>query len=52
MNKILDMGQENFQGVLSKKKYIIIADTAPAAASRDIADLLRKERIKQTVGTR
>ena len=52
MNKILDMGQENFQGGLSKKKYIIIADTTSATASRDIADLLKKECIKQVVGTR
>jgi len=51
INKILDMGQENFQGGLSKKKYIILADTATTTASRDIADLLKKECIKQVVGT-
>lgn len=42
MNQILDMGRENFKGGLSKKKYITIADTTPATASRDIADLIEK----------
>ena len=51
INKILDMGQENFQGGLSKKKYTILADTATATASRDIADLLEKKCIMQAVGT-
>ena len=51
LNKILDMGSENFDGGLSKKKYIKIADTTPATASRDMADLLEKKCIKQIKGT-
>ena len=51
LNKILDMGGENFAGGLSKKKYIKIAATAPATASRDMADLLEKKCIEQIEGT-
>jgi Fic family protein len=51
INKILDRGRENFLGGLSRKKYTIIADTTPATASRDIADLLEKGCIKQVEGT-
>jgi len=51
LNKILDMGSENFEGGLSKKKYIKIAGTTPATASRDIVDLIRKKCIKQIEGT-
>ena len=51
INKILDMGRENFSGGLSRKKYIIIADTTSATTSRDIADLLGKKCIKQVEGT-
>ena len=52
MNKILDIGSENFIGDLSKKKYIKIADTTPATASRDIAYLLNKKCIEQVEGTK
>ena len=51
INKILDMGRENFDGGLSKKKYTIIADTASATASRDIDNLIEKGCIKQLDGT-
>jgi len=51
LNKILDMGSENFTGGLSRKKYTIIADTTTATASRDIAELLEKACIKQVKGT-
>ncbi|CAA6803619.1 MAG: Filamentation induced by cAMP protein Fic [uncultured Sulfurovum sp.] len=53
LNKILDMGIENFQGDLSKKKYIKIADTTPTTASRDMKELIDLgciEQIKGTVG--
>lgn len=46
------MGKENFKDGLSRKKYIIIADTTSATASRDIADLLEKKCIKQVTGTK
>ena len=51
LNKILDIGVENFKGDLSKKKYIVIADTTPSTASRDISELLDLECIKQVEGT-
>ncbi len=51
IHKILDMGRENVKGRLSKKKYIIIADTTSATASRDIADLVKKQCLKQVDGT-
>ena len=51
LNKILDIGVDNFQGDLSKKKYITIADTTSATASRDIKELLNLGCIKQVEGT-
>jgi Fic family protein len=45
------MGVENFQGDLSKKKYIKIADTTSTTASRDIKELLELECIKHVEGT-
>lgn len=52
LNKILDIGVDNFKGDLSKKKYITIADTTPATASRDIKELVDRGCIKQVEGTR
>ena len=51
LNKILDIGVENFKGDFSKKKYIIIADTTPSTASRDINELLDLKCIEQVEGT-
>lgn len=51
LNRILDTGVENFQGDLSKKKYIKIADTTSATASRDIKELVELGCIKQVEGT-
>lgn len=51
LNKILDMGVENFQGSLSKKKYMIIADATSTTASRDIAQLIQIGCIRQVDGT-
>lgn len=51
INRILDIGSENFKGDLSKKKYTIIANTTSSTASRDIVELLKKECIKQVEGT-
>jgi len=51
INKILNMGRTNFKGGLSKKKYITIADTTPATASRDIAALIEKKCIRQVDAT-
>ncbi|MEA3353770.1 MAG: Fic family protein [Campylobacterota bacterium] len=51
LNRLLDIGSENFKGDLTKKKYVKIANTAEANASRDIADLLKKDCIKKVEGT-
>lgn len=51
LNKILDMGTENFQGALSKKKYMTITDTASTTASRDITQLIEIGCIRQIEGT-
>ena len=51
LNKILDMGVENFQGGLNKRKYVAIAKTTSATASRDIADLIEKGCIAQVEGS-
>ena len=51
LNKILDIGVDNFKGDLSKKNYMIIADATPSTASRDINELLDLECIKQIDGT-
>ncbi len=51
LNRILDVGVENFLGDLSKKKYIKIADTTPSTASRDIAELLEIGCIKRVKGS-
>lgn len=51
LNKILDMGVENFQGSLSKKKYMTIADSSSTTASRDITQLIEIGCIRQIEGT-
>jgi Fic family protein len=51
INKILDIGIENFKGDLSKKKYLKIADTTASTASRDISELLELGCIMKIEGT-
>ena len=51
MNRLLDIGSENFKGNLSKAKYVKIANTAETNASRDISDLLAKGCIRKVAGT-
>ncbi len=51
INRILDVGVENFKGDLSKQKYIKIADTTSSTASRDITELLELGCIEQIEGT-
>lgn len=51
LNRLLDIGSENFKGNLTKKKYVKIANTAETNASRDIADLLKKGCIEKVEGT-
>ncbi len=51
LNKILDMGVENFEGGLNKRKYVAIAKTTSATASRDMVDLIEKGCITQVEGS-
>lgn len=53
LNKILDMGSENFQGGLNTKKYMALTKVSKATATRDIAGLLEFgciEQVKYTAG--
>ena len=47
----LDKGVKNFEGGLSTKKYIKIANTTSATASRDIKGLVLLGCIRQITGT-
>jgi len=51
LNRLLDIGSENFKGDLTKKKYVKIANTAETNASRDIVDLLQKGCITKVEGS-
>ena len=51
LNKILDKGIENYEGGLNNRKYIAIAKSSSATATRDLKDLLDKGCIKQREGT-
>jgi len=51
LNRLLDIGSENFKGDLSKAKYVKLANTAETNASRDIADLINKGCIIKVKGT-
>lgn len=53
LNKILDIGVDNFEGGLNKSKYISISKTSSATATRDIKELVNKRciyQIENTVG--
>lgn len=53
LNKILDMGSENFEGGLNTKKYINLTKVSKATAVRDITQLVEFgciEQIEQTSG--
>jgi len=51
LNKILDMGADNFEGGLSTKKYIAITKKSKATAIRDIKELLEYGCIEQIEGS-
>jgi len=51
LNKILDMGSENFEGGISTKKYISLTKVSKATAVRDISGLLELGCIKQIEGS-
>jgi len=51
INKILDMGSENFEGGISTKKYISLTKVSKATAVRDISHLVELGCIKQIEGS-
>lgn len=51
LNKILDVGSENFEGGISTKKYIAITKVSKATAVRDLVQLVNLGCIKQLEGT-
>jgi Fic family protein len=51
LNKILDMGVENFEGGLNTKKYISLTKVSKATAVRDITELLDFCCIEQIEGS-
>jgi len=51
INKILNMGSENFEGGISTKKYIALTKVSKATAVRDISQLVEFGCIKQIEGS-
>jgi Fic family protein len=51
LNKILDIGIANFEGGLTKRKYIAISKASSTTASRDLLDLIEKGCIRQVEGS-
>ncbi len=52
LNKILDIGVENFEGGINTKKYMSITKVSKATAIRDILALVEYGCIKQVEGTK
>jgi len=51
LNKILDMGSENFEGGISTKKYISLTKVSKATAVRDISQLVEFGCIRKIEGS-
>jgi len=51
LNKLLDIGSENFEGGINTRKYASITKTSKATASREIKDLVEKKCLIQIEGT-
>lgn len=51
LNKILDLGKDNFEGGLTTRKYINITKTSRRTAIRDIQDLLEQKLITKNPGS-
>ncbi len=51
LNKILDIGSKNFEGGLTKKKYVAMTKASTTTATNDLKQLLQLGCIKQTAGT-
>jgi Fic family protein len=50
LNKLLDIGKNNFEGGLSTRKYMGMTKTSRATAWREIDDMLRKNLIRALPG--
>jgi Fic family protein len=50
INKLLDIGVENFEGGLTNKKYRALTKTDAVTASRHLRDMLNKGVIRETEG--
>ena len=51
LNKLLDIGADNFQGGINTRKYASITKTSKATASRELKDLVQKKCLIQNEGT-
>lgn len=51
LNKMLDAGPGRFEGGLTARKYMVIANTTKVTASRHLADLLKKGLIVRAEGS-
>ena len=51
LNKLLDIGEENFIGGINTKKYASMTKVSTATASRELKDLVEKKCIIQNKGT-
>jgi Fic family protein len=51
LNKMLDIGVDNFEGGINTRKYASIAKTSKPTASREIKDLVEKKCLVQNSGT-
>lgn len=47
INKVLDVGVDNFEGGINKRKYVAITKTSDRTAVRDLNDLIKKGCIQQ-----
>ena len=52
LNKLLDADFEEFEDGLTSKKYTSMTKATYATATRDLADLVKKEMLVKTVGGR
>ena len=50
LNRMLDEGQDNFEGGLTTRKYVNLAKTSRATAFREISDMLEKKLLRQLPG--
>ena len=51
LNKLLDIGSENFIGGINTRKYASMAKVSKPTASRELKDLVQKECLEQIEGT-